>query len=124
MFRMNETSVLFNIKMAQAPMLENCTERVLIASGRVDKKQQETSGPPSNEVIDLDDPKNKCRYLVGDSNALNNFGMVGGLIGPHAIPLLCGGLDVPVVKGSGHQMVIINYLITKHMAIFVIVSLL
>ncbi len=101
--RINKTSVVFNIKMATAPILKNCTDRVLIAGGRVDKRSQSDS--PSNEVIDIDDPTAKCHYRFGDKNAFDNFGLVGGLLGPHAIPILCGGLDVGGAVESKHQLV-------------------
>ncbi len=77
--------------MASAPILDNCTNRILVAGGQVDKNQDH---PPLNEVIDIDDPHVKCSYLGGDNNAVDNYGIVGGILGPNAVPLLCGGLSI------------------------------
>ncbi len=57
----------------------------------MDKNQDH---PPFNEVIDIDDPHAKCSYLGGDNNAGDNYGIVGGILGPNAVPLLCGGLSI------------------------------
>ncbi len=89
--------------MTSAPILDNCNDLVLIAGGRVDKKQQ---GPPVNEVIDIHDPYSKCDYLEGKTNAFNNYGMAGGLLGPQAAPLICGGLPTLTLAEESSQKVV------------------